>query len=386
MSIKLIHIATKTQTFKSLIGQLTYFKNRGFKFFAISSPEYELFDFGKKENIDVFPVEMYRRISPLKDLKSLYKLCLNMIKIKPHIVHSHTPKGGLLGMISAWLMRVPIRMYTIRGFRFMTTSGYRRFLLVFAERVSCLLAHRVLCVSHSLMKIAIEEKICNPKKIRVILSGSSNGIDSIDKFNPYKIMSRYKYLKDYYNIPDDAVIVGYIGRIAIDKGIFDLLESWKDVKKNACLFIIGEFELDHDNYKIVLDYISLYNNIRRINFKEDIESYYSIIDIVVLPTYREGFPNVLLEAAAMEIPVVATDVPGCIDAVEDGITGTLVPVKSPIMLANAINNYINDPDMRKSHGIAGRERVIRDFNQESIWYNINQEYNNFLEKKGIKTD
>jgi glycosyltransferase involved in cell wall biosynthesis len=290
-------------------------------------------------------------------------------------------------MISAWLNRTPVRIYSILGFPYMTASGRKRSLLKWTERIACLLSHEVFCVSHSLRQVAIQDGICPPHKIRVLRGGSVNGVDTSDRFNPSRFGRGDRCMaRKRLGIDDNDFAIGFVGRIVRDKGIAELVSAWTSIREShptAHLVMVGCVEpqdpVDPETLKML-------RNDARVHLTgsiDDTSMMYVAFDLVVLPTYREGFPNVPLEAAAMKLPVVATNIPGCIDAVQDGVTGTLVPPRDAEALRTAIKRYLDDPELREQHGKAGRERVLREFRQEDIWEAIYQEYARLLREKGL---
>ena len=356
--IRLVHITTVPQSLSFLSGHVGYMKAKDIEVLAVSSPGKNLAAFGDQEGIAVHAVEMPRRITPLDDLVALWRLFRLLRRIQPDLVHAHTPKGGLLGIVAAWLARVPVRIYHIHGLPYVTAKGPRRWLLQWAERTSCTLSHRVLCVSHSIRAVVVAEGICPSQEIEVLLAGSINGVDSQGRFNPATKCEKMRWhLRQSFGIPRDSLVVGYVGRIVRDKGFVELIEAWRTLREEFPLLhmlIVGPFEPQDpvpSNVECILrgtERIHLAGQI------EDPSALYAIMDIVVLPSYREGLPLVPLEAAAMALPVVATRIPGCVDAVVDGQTGTLVPPRDAWALAQAIHRYLEDPALRRRHGLAGR--------------------------------
>ncbi|MBD2138455.1 glycosyltransferase family 4 protein [Anabaena sp. FACHB-1237] len=387
--IKLLHITTVSGTFYLFRGQIAYMKARGYDIHALASPGEWAAKIRDQEKIPFHTVTMPRRITPFKDIVAIGQIWQQIRQINPLIVHSHTPKGGLLGTIAAWLARVPVRIYHIRGLPLMTATGYKRILLSWSEKVSCLLAHRVICVSHSIREVAINEGLCPQEKITVLCRGSSNGVDAADHFNPANLASdTRKEVRQKYGIPDDAIVVGFVGRIVPDKGIEELVIAWKILRgefPNLHLLIVGNFDtqdsISTQAQEILQSDIRIHATGGK--YHTDTPPLYAAMDLFTLPTYREGFPNVLLEAAAMALPVVATKIPGCIDAVEDGITGTLVPSHNGLALAQGISSYLVNSQLRQQHGLAGRDRVLREFCQEDIWNALHQEYLQILKLKGL---
>jgi len=385
--IRLVHITTVPQSLSFLSGQVGYMKRNGIDVHAVSSPGKELLAFGELGGLAVHSVEMPRRITPLRDLIALWRLYVILRRIRPHLVHAHTPKGGLLGTIAACLARVPVRIYHIHGLPYMTAKGSKRWLLKWTERIACSFAYRVLCVSRSIRDVAVAERLCPSRKIEVLLSGSINGIDAQDRFNPAsKGTESSRQLRESFQIPHDAFVIGFIGRIVRDKGLVELVEAWKILCEEypvLHMLVVGPFEPQDP---VPQDVECILRGSERIHLAgqiEDPSALYAIMDVVILPSYREGLPYVPLEAAAMARPVVATRIPGCVDAVVDGQTGTLVPPRDAVALAEAIRRYLEAPELRRKHGRAGRDRMLRDFCQEAIWGALYEEYVRLLREKGL---
>ena len=386
-TVKLLHITTVPMTLGFLSGQVGYMKQQGLKINALSSPGELLDKFAESEQVSVYAVEMPRRITPTKDLYAILQLWQSISKIRPQIVHAHTPKGGLLGTISAWLARIPIRIYHMRGLPLMTATGYKRWLLWWSEKVACTLAHQVFCVSHSLREVAISENLCPADKIKVLLGGSSNGVDATTRFNRSSLdLDTRQEIRNKYGIPTNAVVVGFVGRIVRDKGIEELVTAWKILREeflDAHLLIVGPFEPQDPVSSDVEDLLKSAPRIHLVGMDWNTPPLYAAMDILTLPTYREGFPNTPLEAAAMQLPVVATRIPGCIDAVQDNVTGLLVPPRNAEALTEAIRSYLQHPELRDQHGKAGRDRVVLSFRQEAIWEALYQEYIRLIKAKGL---
>ncbi len=381
---RLLHITTVSETLGFLIGQVGYLRAQGFEVHALSSPGEWLGTFAARERVPVHAVELLRRITPLQDLRALSRIRRVLRRLRPVIVHGHTPKGGLLGMIAATLERVPVRVYHLHGLPLMTATGMRRQLLTWTERVSCRLAHQVFCVSHSLREVAIAEGLCPADKIKVLLGGSINGVDAVGRFNPGRLPEGTRAaIRARYGIPTEATVVGFVGRIVRDKGMVELAAAWRALRERfpqLHLFLVGPFEPQDP---VPAEVTALFHSDPRIHLAGvcwETPPLYAAMDFMVLPTYREGFPVVPLEAAAMGLPTIATRIPGCIDAIEDRRTGLLVPPRDAAALAEALAVYLREPKLWHRHGRAARERVLRDFRQEALWEALAAEYGRLLQR------
>jgi glycosyltransferase involved in cell wall biosynthesis len=383
----LVHIATVPDSLVFLSGQVSYMRERGLDTVIVTSPGPGLDAFGEKEHVRTFPVAMSRAITPRADAVALASLTHRLRALRPDIVHSHTPKGGLLGTSAAFLAGVPSRIYHMRGLRFAAMPvGPRRTLLVNAERASCALATRVLCVSHSLREVALDERLTRATKIAALGSGSGQGVDATGRFDPaYVPPSSRAEIRAEFGIPADALVLGFVGRIVRDKGIGELVAAWRMLRETfpaAHLLLVGPFE---DEDPIAREDRAALEHDARVHLaglRLDTERFYASIDLVALPSYREGFPNVPLEAASMQCPVVSTRVAGCMDAVADGETGTLVAARDANALADALTRYLGSPDLRASHGRAGRRRVLAEFRRELVWERIADVYDAELRRTG----
>lgn len=271
----------------------------------------------------------------------------------------------------------------------LTETGARRALLRTTERISCTLSDRVLCVSHSLREAAIREGLVTPERIRVLAGGSGNGVDARGRFDPARSppAARRAFRREL-GIEEDAPVVGFVGRLVRDKGIVELVDAWRRVvacHPAARLVVVGDFE-ERDAVPDAIRRALLEDpTIRTVGFRPDIERCYSAFDVVVLPTHREGFPNVLLEAGAMALPVVATRIPGCVDAVVPGVTGTLVPPGEGVALAEALERYLSDRGLAVQHGQAARRRILEEFEPPRIWAALADVYAELLREAGRET-
>lgn len=375
---RLLHVTTVPMTLRFLRGQVGYVRARGYDIHVASSPGEELDAFALAEELPVIPVAMARRIAPHKDIVALLRLWRTIRTLRPEIVHSHTPKGGLLGMCAAALAGVPVRVYHLRGLPMMTASGSKRELLRWTERLSCGLAHEVLCVSDSLREAAEAEGLCAPEKIRVLAGGSGNGVDSEGQYTRrlHDASTRFR-IRSEFGIGEDAQVVGFVGRLVRDKGIVELQRAWSRLRERfpeAHLLLVGPEESGDAVPADVAASLRSDERVHRTGLVASAAPFYAAMDLLVLPTYREGFPNVLLEAGAMELPVVATEVSGCVDAIVDGQTGTLIPPREAVALERAAARYLSSAKLRDEHGQRARRWVRENFAQERIWAALAERY------------
>lgn len=381
-------ITTTPQTLNFFRGQVSYFRAKGIDVHVVSSPGEELLRFGERESVHTHAVTMTRAISPAVDVMSLLGLVRILQRIQPTIVHAHTPKAGLLAMLAASIVGVRVRLYTIHGLPFMTRRGISRKLLWLAELLTCRLANRVFAVSRSIANCAVAESLVSPNKVKVFGSGSINGVDAEEQFNPTRYAEQVRQFRWKLGIPEEARTIGFVGRIVRDKGIVELAAAWRrlrDEYPDLRLLLVGDFEEVDPIPRNVREGLLTDPRVRFLGWIDDPAWVYSIMDILVLPSHREGFGVVAIEASAMEVPVVATRIPGCIDSVEDGRTGSLVPVGHHEALTGAIRTYLDEPTLRRQHGRAGRRRVIEQFRPEKIWQSVYDEYQCLLTQYDLET-
>jgi glycosyltransferase involved in cell wall biosynthesis len=382
---KVLIAVTSPKSAKLVRGQLAYTRRRGYDVTLLSSPGEEASQVAAGDGVDFAGIPMEREVTPARDLMALWRVWRLLRRLRPTLINASTPKAGLLVTLAASFCRVPCRIYTLRGLRFETATGLKRTILRTMERLPCLLADQVICISPSLRDRAIEQGIVSPERAIVLRRGSSNGLDTKRFTATPAITRRGDTIKAELGLAPDAVVVGFVGRIVRDKGIHELLEAWQRVRlefPSAALVIIGAFESGDPISSTVRQGLEREPGIHLVGYAKDIVPYYAAMDLLVLPTYREGFGNVLIEAAAMELPVIATKVPGCMDAVADGVTGMLIPPRDVSALGKSMRAYLNDPVLRRQHGVAGRNRVLEEFQQEIIWEALCDTYGRLLLEKG----
>ena len=362
----LVIIATVPETIMSfLIEQIRFLTAHGFEVHTITSPGIDQMPGNGALNSVRHEVAMTRAISPIADLIALFQLWRLLRELRPTIVQTRTPKAGLLGMIAARVAGVPVRVYTVDGLPILTQKFFGRVILAATDWIACTLATEVLCVSRSVRRFMIANRFCVKEKARVLGDGCLSGVN-VEKFDPGSDREiRAARTKHRYAIPEDALVIGYIGRLVPDKGVTELASAWKilrDEFPGAHLFICGYFEPAHP---VSADLTHELKSDSRVHITgawlNDMPPIYSALDVCVLPTYREGLSTVAIESGAMQVPIVATRVPGCVDAIRNGVTGVLVEPRDSEALALALRRLLSDATLRKNLGAAARDFVARHF-------------------------
>ena len=355
---------THSQTCLVLRGRLRALRDAGFSVVLISSPGEMAEQLAAEEGAGLIAIPIQRGISPLADFLSLLRLTFALRQLRPAIAEFSTPKAGLLGNIAAFLCRVPSRVYLLRGLRLETSSGLARVVLKAAEKLAAACAHAVVCNSESLRQQTIALRLVPENKLRVLGGGSSNGVD-IARFTPGADTMRAKL-----NIPSGAPVVGFVGRLTRDKGIPELLQAFNLLLEKipaARLLLVGWFDESEDALSVYQRArIEAHPRIIRTGFVPDTAPYYRAMDLLVLPTWREGFPNAVLEAAASGLPVITTHTTGARDAVIPGVTGTLIPPGDPVALSEALLSMLQHPERRLAMGQTARQWVVQTFGKRRV--------------------
>ncbi|MFC4739522.1 glycosyltransferase family 4 protein [Flavobacterium ponti] len=347
-------------------GQLLLLQDE-FDVTLISSPEEELFKTANYNKVKSYGIVMKREISLLYDFLSLFKLVVYFYRNKPDIVHGNTPKGSFLSMIASWLCRVPTRIYYVHGLRYQGTTGLKKRILIYMERISCKSATDIFAVSKGVKDVMYDDGITR-KKINVIWNGSINGINS-DFFDPEII--ECNSLQQQYKIKNGDFVFGFIGRIVADKGINELVGSFKNLNElypNTKLLLVGNYEHDLDpllpETRIELEQNK---NIIIAGFQKDTRPFYKLMNLFVFPSYREGFGISLMEAAAMNIPAISSDIIGCNEIIEDNVNGFLIPSKNKNALFEKMKFSIENIDKINLMSTITRDIILSKFEQKKLW-------------------
>ena len=379
----LFRITTVPVSFKHLInGQMNYMNNNGFNVTMISSSGKELDNVIENEGCPHIILEMTRKITIFKDFLATYKLYKILKKEKPHIVHTHTPKAGIVGMLASYLANVPIRLHTVAGLPLIETAGIKRIILNFVEKLTYRLSTKVFPNSFGLKKIILENKFTTIDKLKVIGNGSSNGIDT-SYFNPNLFSFDEKQtLRNNLQIQENDFVFLFVGRIVSDKGINELIEVFNKLSENINnikLLLVGPSEEDLDPLnENTKQYIESNKKIISVGYQDDVRSYFAISNVLVFPSYREGFPNVVMQSGAMGIPSIVSDINGCNEIVENNNNGIIVQKKNVKALYNAMNKIYSDKNFYKKIKSNCRSLIKTRFERKIFLKLLKNEYKNFL--------
>jgi len=382
-SPKLVRITTVPISLQKLIsGQMKFMSKNGFEVYMISSPFNESTILEQNEESVFIGLDMTRTISPLKDLVALFKLTKLLRKLKPDIVHTHTPKAGILGMIASYLAKVPVRLHTVAGLPLMEADGFKRILLETVEKFTYLACTKVYPNSKSLAEFIINSKLCKPGKIKVLGNGSSNGINTESFKKNDDLMGKALLIKQDLNIlPEDFVFI-FIGRVVRDKGLHELIEAFKKISTNqpkVKLLLVGPTEPDLDPLdKECLREIHENRNILSVGYQADVRPYLVLSQALVFPSYREGFPNVPMQAGCFELPSIVSDINGCNEIIVDGKNGLIVPVKDSKALFEGMVRMLKENDLYFNMKTNARPMIVDRYEQRVIWDLMLQEYKDQL--------
>lgn len=350
---------TSAQSCLLLNGRLRTLREAGFSVTVVSSPGELLRQTAGSEEVVALGIPIQREISPIADILALAKLWWLLRRLKPGLTEFSTPKAGLLGTLAAKLCGVPVRVYLLRGLKLEMSTGLKRRILLAAERLAASCAHVVLCNSDSLRFKALALGVAPAAKLHLLGEGSSNGVDA-ERFSPGSSDVRNRLAID-----QDSPVLGFVGRLTRDKGLPELIEAFDTILESepkAHLLLVGWFDEAEDALDAKLRArILTHPRIRYTGFVEDTAPYYRAMDLMVLPTWREGFPNAVLEAAATGIPVITTECTGSRDSVVAEVTGLLIPPGSPAAIAEAVQKLLRNPERRRRMGKAARAWVCEHF-------------------------
>ena len=382
---KLIRVTTVPLALRTLLaGQMRYMNEHGFDVIMVSADGPERQDVISNEGCEHRVIAMTREITPFRDIIALWKLYRLFKKHKPDIVHSHTPKAGLLAMLAAKFAHVPVRIHTIAGLRFMTTTGFKRKLLIQMEKLTCRSAQHVWANSFSMKKIVEESKLCRNEKLEVMGNGSTNGIDLVRFSKTSLEPGALEKTKQKIHYDPSLFYFLFVGRLVRDKGIEELVEAFDQLyagNGSARLVLVGSGEDQLDPVGAsTLQQIRSHPGIIETGWDNKTEYYFSLAQVFIFPSHREGFPNVLLQAGAMGCPVVCSRIPGNVDVVNHEQTGLLFTVADSREILGNMQRAITEKDNLQRWANNLEIKVRNEFSQIFVHQKIEERYHLYLEK------
>jgi len=338
--------------------------------------------------IRFIPVPIKQGVAPISGLIGMARLWRLLRRLRPAITDSHCTKAGVVGTLVSWLARVPIRIYHNHGMALLSARGLKRAVFHLVEATACRFATRVIYVAPSNREDAVAAGVCPPGKAAVLGPGTICGIDP-DRFDPVKNAPRGMELRRQAGIPPDSLVCGFVGRIVPHKGIETILQAWRllppELRANAYLCIFGSLGTRR-MYALVNAAASQPElHVKYLKFSNELPAWYSTMALLAQPSWHEGWGYNVLESACSAVPAVGTRISATVDAIVDGTTGLLVPVKDPQAMAAAIAALLQDPELRRRLGQAARDRALRDFAQENICPLLIHEYARLLNELGEET-
>lgn len=354
-------------------------EQEGYEVVAVSSPGTELDELGSREGVRTAAVAMERHISPWRDLKSLWRLVKVFRREQPAMVHSMTPKAGLLSMIAAWICRVPVRVHTFTGLVFPTATGLTQRILILTDRVTCACATHVIPEGEGVKNDLINYNITR-KPLKVLGHGNVRGID-LGHYNSglHEVQAEAAKLRR-----PDAFTFVFVGRLVRDKGINELVEAFHRLNSeypNTRLLLVGEMEQDLDPLKPeTLNEIKHNDFIEAVGRQSDVRPWLAAADALVFPSYREGFPNVVIEAGAMGLPSIVTDINGSREIIIEGRNGVIIPPRDTVALYNAMKRMAVTPTEASAMGAAARPLIASRYEQTYVRRCLKEFYNEILRK------
>ena len=385
---KLIRITTVPISFKVLLkGQLRFMASNGFDVKGVSSEGEELKEVRENEGIVMEAINMSRKITPFQDLKSLWEMWNFLRKEKPQIAHTHTPKAGIIGMLAARLAGVPHRLHTVAGLPLIEATGIKRKILNFVEKLTYSSATRVYPNSKGLYDFILQNNFTQSNKLKIIANGSSNGINTTF-FSPAQVTEIEKVaLREKLNIqPDDFVFV-FVGRIVSDKGINELIKAFSELQTaennqltGIKLLLVGGLESDLDPLNPeTLAEINQNRDIISVGFQQDVRPFFAIADALAFPSYREGFPNVVMQAGSMGLPSIVSDINGCNEIIVEGENGLIIPPKNVEKLKEKMLTLAKDKNLYAKLKENSRRMIENRYEQSVVWKALLEEYEGLLQ-------
>ena len=389
MKKKIIRVTTSDISLDTLIKGQLRFMNQYYEVVGLSNNTGRLMNVSEREGVRVIEVPMHREISLGADLKCLWKLCKIFKRERPFIVHANTPKGSLLAMMAGKLTCVPHRIYTVTGLRYQGAQGMLRWILMTMERITCFCATKVIPEGNG-VKMALEHDHITKKPLKVVLNGNINGIDTeyfsaesvarVDETQPTPtdVANKRAAIRASLGLSADDFAFVFVGRIVGDKGMNELAACMRQLQGShpKCkLILVGRFETEFDPLDNgIEDFFKSASNVVYVGYQKDVRPYFLVADALVFPSYREGFPNVVMQAGSMKLPSIVTDINGCNEIVTDGINGKIIPPRDSEALLKMMENFLDDLTATNSMARNARTIIQSRYEQRQVWEALREEY------------
>ena len=378
MKQKLIRITTVPLSLEKLLeGQLGYMQ-QFFEVTAISAEKERLERYGYKEGVQTYCVPLTRKITPFRDFKAVYRLYKFLKKERPNFVHSHTPKAGIVGMMASYFAGVPHRLHTVAGMPLLEATGLKRWLLNTVEKLTYRFATNVYPNSKGLYDIILAKRFTDKSKLKVLGNGSSNGIDT-SYFSPEGYSNTQNLQqRNLLGIAETDFVFVFVGRIVRDKGINEMVKAFlklQQANENCSLLLVGPFEdaLDPVSEETRTS-ITAHEKIISVGYQEDVRPYLALSNALVFPSYREGFPNVVMQAGAMDLPAIVSDINGCNEIIENGTNGIIIPPKSTTALYTSMVTIMTEPHTYERMKQNARSFIVSRYERSVMWELLREEY------------
>jgi glycosyltransferase involved in cell wall biosynthesis len=383
----IVRVTTVPVSLKYLLrGQLKFMKQNGFHVIAVSSFGNEIKDVEVSENCKHYTFPLTRNINPLRDVYCIFKMYVFLKKFKPTIVHSHTPKAGLIAMVASYFAKVPIRLHTVAGLPWLETKGLKKTVLKFVELLTISTSSKIYINSFNLLTTLNNEKLSS-KKLAVLGRGSTNGIDKNYFSVNSEITNQSIYLRKKVKANEQTFIWLFVGRIVKDKGVQELINAFEKIQRlypSDQLWLVGNQEPDLDPLdKLFLYKIKHNAQIIEWGFQNDVRPFYVASDMLTFPSYREGFPNVPMQAALMNCGLILSNINGCNEIVTHHKNGLLVEVKNESDLFDKMLFARQNKTIINIYKEKAKEYVLNNFSQINVWNNLLNEYKTLIKKNGL---
>jgi glycosyltransferase involved in cell wall biosynthesis len=380
MKKKLMRVTTVDLSLDSLIEGQLKFMSQYYDVVGVADDSGLMKKVAEREGVRTVPLKMSREINIVQDFKSLFNLIKLIIKEKPFIVHANTPKGSLLSMIAAWLCFVPVRIYTVTGLRFETTHGIFRFLLKTMERITCFCANTVIPEGDG-VKDTLKREHITWRRLSKINNGNINGID-VEHFSSDAVHESKDEIRSRLGLKKEDFVFVFVGRVVKDKGVNELAEAMKKLSGSCKLILVGPMEANLDPIQPENEeFFRTSSDVIATGQQDDIRPFLKAADALVFPSYREGFPNVVLQAGAMGLPSIVTNINGSSEIIIEGENGTVIDAQSVGALIAAMQNFIDQPAELKRMAGNSRRLIVSRYLQQDVWNATLERYNELCKGK-----